>query len=610
MHEDDFPDTRDFAKILVVDDDQINLETITHTLEYYGHNVFPVEDGESALMAVSEFRPELIILDINMPGMSGLEVCQRLQTNPDTSKIPIIFLTGSKTDINKAFDLGGVDYIVKPFNTHEVLARVNVHVRISLLLNTLADTNSALEKITNSLEEKVKERTRELALSNQKLTQEVAERQKLQNKLEQLSRYDMTSSLLNRIAMEEQLDFKLLESQMLEDFTLFYLYIDVDQFKVINDTCGHAAGDQLIRNLAELLKQITTDEEVIARMGGDEFSIIYNSKNIDAAKKRAIKIRNAINEMHFDWEKEHLFINVSMGLVELNAEFQDANHIMSVAERLCFESKAQGGGELLIYEQEKETVRNNTRAVRWVPVIQQSIEQDKFTLFGQGIYTTSSSKRAKFEVLLRMQSSGSELIQPGQFIAIAEQYHLISAIDQKVLAKTCNLINQNPKFDGQLAVNISGESVYKASFVEQAYDTIQQSGVDASKLCFEINESAALTNLNATRRFIEKLKGLGCTFALDDFGTGTSSYGFLRDLDVQYVKIDGSFIHKIGSEKISRMMVESIVAIARENKMQVIAEAVETDTMLNVLKEIEVDYAQGFLLHKPEALENLLKVPH
>lgn len=610
MREDDFPDTRDFAKILVVDDDQINLETICHTLEYYGHNVCPVEDGETALMAVLDFQPDLIILDINMPGMNGLEVCKRLQTEPSTSKIPIIFLTGSKTDINKAFELGGVDYIVKPFNTHEVLARVNVHLRSSMLLNTLADTNAALEKITNSLEEKVKERTRELALSNQKLTEEIAERQKLQSKLEHLAKYDMTSSLLNRISMEEQLDFKLLESQMLEDFTLFYLYMDVDQFKVINDTCGHAAGDQLIRNLSELLKRVANNDEIVARMGGDEFSIIYNSTDLESAKRRAIDIRKAINDMHFDWEKEHLFVNVSMGLVELNGEFQDANHIMSVAERLCFESKSQGGGELLIYEQEKETVNNNTRAVRWVPVIQQAIEQDKFSLFGQGIYATQSQKSAKFEVLLRMQSSGAELIQPSQFINVAEQYHLISAIDHKVLEKTCQMIADFPNFNGELALNISGESVYKASFVDQAYDTIQKYGIDAKKLCFEINESSALTNINATRRFIEKLKQLGCKFALDDFGTGTSSYGFLRELDVQYVKIDGSFIHKIGSEKISRMMVESIVAIARENNMCVIAEAVETESMLKVLKEIDVDYAQGFLLHKPEALENLIKMPH
>ncbi|MCC2604175.1 two-component system response regulator [Planctobacterium marinum] len=610
MREEDFPDTRDFAKILVVDDDQINLETICHTLEYYGHNVFPVEDGETALMAVFEFQPDLIILDINMPGMNGLEVCKRLQTEPSTSKIPIIFLTGSKTDINKAFELGGVDYIVKPFNTHEVLARVNVHLRNSLLLNTLADTNAALEKITNSLEEKVKERTRELALSNQKLTEEIAERQKLQSKLEHLAKYDMTSSLLNRISMEEHLDFKLLESQMLEDFTLFYLYMDVDQFKVINDTCGHAAGDQLIRNLSALLKRIANNDEIVARMGGDEFSIIYNSPDIESATRRAVEIRKAINDMHFDWEKEHLFVNVSMGLVELNAEFQDANHIMSVAERLYFESKSQGGGELLIYEQEKETVNNNTRAVRWVPVIQQAIEQNKFSLFGQGIYATQKQQSAKFEVLLRMQSSGSELIQPSQFISIAEQYHLISAIDQKVLEKTCQMMADFPNFKGELALNISGESVYKASFVDQAYDTIQRYDIDASKLCFEINESSALTNLNATRRFIEKLKQLGCKFALDDFGTGTSSYGFLRELDVQYVKIDGSFIHKIGSEKISRMMVESIVAIARENNMSVIAEAVETESMLKVLKEIDVDYAQGFLLHKPEALENLIKMPH
>lgn len=615
MSEEDFPDTRDFAKILVVDDDQINLETIVHTLEYYGHQVFPVEDGESALMAVGEFRPDVIILDINMPGMNGLEVCERLQSESETSKIPIIFLTGSKTDINKAFELGGVDYIVKPFNTHEVLARVNVHVRISLLMNSLADTNSALEVLTDSLEEKVRERTRELAMMNHQLTSEINERQKLQTKLEQLSKYDMSSSLLNRISMEEQLELKLLESQMLEDFPLFYLYMDVDQFKVINDTCGHAAGDQLIRNLSELLRKIAADDEVLARMGGDEFSLIYTAKNSDVAKSRALLIRKAINDMHFDWEKEHLYINVSMGLVELTNEFQDANHIMSVAERLCFESKALGGGELLIYEQEKETVQSNTRAVRWVPVIQQAIENDRFVLFGQAIYSTPEvgakhlASCDKYEVLVRMQSSGNDLIQPTQFIPVAEQYHLISSIDQKVLESACKIIAENPTFDAQLALNISGESVYKTSFLEQAFGIVKDFGIPGHKICFEINESSALTNLTATKRFIEKMGSLGCEFALDDFGTGTSSYGFLRDLAVQYVKIDGSFIKNIGSEKISRMMVESIAAIANENEMQVIAEAVETDGMLKVLGEINIEFAQGFLLHRPQDFNQILQLP-
>lgn len=606
VQEDEFPDTRDFAKILVVDDDQINLETISHTLEYYGHQVFPVEDGESALMAVHDFQPNVIILDINMPGMNGLEVCERLQSHSSTSNIPIIFLTGSKTDINKAFDLGGVDYIIKPFNTHEVLARVNVHVRISLLLNTLASTNTALEQLTDSLEEKVRDRTRELAYSNKKLTEEIAERLKLQQKLEHLYKYDMTSSLLNRISMEEQLDYKLLESQMLDGFTLFYLYMDVDQFKVVNDTCGHAAGDQLIRNLSELLKQITNEEEVVARMGGDEFSVIYNSMDMEAAKKRAKSIQEAINEMHFDWEKEHLFINVSMGLVELNTEFQDANHIMSVAERLSFESKSQGGGELLVYDQEKETVRNNARAVRWVPIIQKAIENDHFELYGQAVYATTSKHIEKYEVLLRMRNNDNELVQPAQFIHIAEQYHLISAIDLKVLEKTCKLLADNPEFSHQLTLNISGESVYKASFVVEARNIIKKFGIDGSKICFDINELSALTNLNATRRFINQMSAVGCRFALDDFGTGTSSYGFLRDLAVQYVKIDGSFIQTIGSEKISRMMVESIAAIAKENNMQVIAEAVETESMLKVLEEIEVDFSQGFLLHKPESLDAII----
>ena len=310
--------------------------------------------------------------------------------------------------------------------------------------------------------------------------------------------------------------------------------------------------------------------------------------------------------MHFDWDTEHLFINVSMGLVELNTEFQDANHIMSVAERLSFESKSQGGGELLVYEQEKETVHNNTRAVRWVPVIQQAIENDRFVLFGQGIFGTNNKHVKKYEVLVRMRSGSNELIQPAQFINVAEQYHLISSIDLKVLEKTCELLAENPEFNHQLSLNISGESVYKSSFVEQARSIIKDFAIDGSKICFDVNELSALTNLNATRRFIDGMKSEGCRFALDDFGTGTSSYGFLRDLDVQYVKIDGSFIQTIGAEKISRMMVESIAAIAKENNMQVIAEAVETQSMMKVLEEIEVDFAQGFLLHRPDSLSSII----
>lgn len=341
-------------------------------------------------------------------------------------------------------------------------------------------------------------------------------------------------------------------------------------------------------------------------MGGDEFSIIFDGVNLETAKLRAISIKQAINDMHFKWGDELLTINVSMGLVELNNEFQDANHIMGVAERLCFESKSLGGGELLIYEQEKETVRTNAEVVSWVPVIQQAIENDRFVLYGQAVYSTIEKHLENYEVLVRMENSEGELIQPSDFIPIAEQYHLISTIDLKVLEKTCELLAYHPDFPHQLALNISGESVYKASFVDQACAIIKNFGINGRRLCFEINESSALTNLNATRRFIEKLRELGCYFALDDFGTGTSSYGFLRELDVQYIKIDGSFIHNIGSEKICRMMVESIAAIARENRIQVIAEAVETQAMLRVLQEIEIDFAQGFLLHTPEHIDSIV----
>lgn len=594
------------ASILVVDDDPISMTTICHALEQQGHSLNTAESGENALKVVASEHPDIILLDINMPGISGIEVCKYLKADPLTATTPIIFLTGSKDDLTEAFNAGGVDYILKPFNFKELIARVNVHAKIARLMGSLAKSNAALEALTDSLEEKVHQRTQELVLANDKLKSEMEEKLKLREQMEHLSKFDMATSLFNRIAMEEQLELKVLESQMLPESPLFYLFIDIDQLKLINDAFGHTAGDALISGVARLIKNKQQTSDIIARMGGDEFAIIFNQKSLKEAKARALLLQEHIRNMRFPWGKKSLHIDTSMGLVELTADFQDANHIMSVANRLCIKSKAQGGGELLIYENEKEEDNLKQREVRWVPVIQQALDNGSFELYGQGIFSLEQDKPARYEVLVRMQSSGDELIQPGQFIHIAERYHLINQIDKWVFQNAYETLKGLEDEEIQLCINVSGESFHKQSFLQFICDTLKTGDVDGSRFCFEITEQSVLSKIEESKEFISTLREFGCEFALDDFGTGTSSYGFLKDLDVQYVKIDGSFIQHVENEEISHMMVASIYSIAHENNIKVVAEAVEEQSILDTLREIKVEFAQGYLLHQPENLEALL----
>lgn len=599
----------DQSTVLVVDDDPISMTTISHALESEHYNILQASHGEDALRIISENIPDVILLDINMPGMSGLDVCKVLKATPETATIPIIFITASQKNLTEAFDAGAVDYVLKPFNIKEVIARVNVHASNARLMESIAQSNKALEALTNSLEAKVKERTNELTQANQKLKAEITQKQQLREQLEQLHKYDVITGMHNRIAMQELIDIKLLESQMLPEFPLFYLLVDIDQLKIINDSYGHNAGDKVILDLASLLKSKVRNNDSIARMGGDEFAIIFSEQDVSHAKKRAHLLQDAIKSTAFTCENLTLHINVSVGIVELTADFQDANHVMGVAEKLNYESKSQGGGEILIYENVKDLVQNNSKEIRWVPAIQQALEKDKFVLFAQGIYPLNQSKPERYEILVRMRTDDG-LALPPHFIPVAERYHLISQIDKWVFGQCFELLLSQPDNDVKLSINVSGESLHKESYLDYITNKLKEAPRLGRRFCFEVNETAALTNISDTERFIDTLGKFGCEFALDDFGTGTSSYGFLKTLNVQYVKIDGSFIQHIENEQISRMMVESIYSLAQENSMQVVAEAVETQATLETLRTIRIDYAQGYALQQPQELTNLLSLSH
>jgi diguanylate cyclase (GGDEF)-like protein len=592
------------ATILVVDVNAEDTHKICQLFERQGHRVLVSDSCEAALDTLETERPDLILLHIEMACMGGLACCRLLKAEPRFSNIPVVFLTNSSDEAEAAFAAGGVDYLVQPVRESELLARIDTHLSLAQLMLSLEASNAALAELNNNLELRIVERTRKLATANANLRKEVRERRLLQDRLDYLSKYDFVTRMFNRYSFRELLTRALSKLTSDRPQRYFLAYLDLDQFSVINDSCGHIAGDEFLRQLAEVLKSSLTEQDAICRMGGDEFALLFAAENEVMALERARLLTRLVEDFRFVWEDEVFQEGVSIGLLELDDSFNDADHLLGVAERTCFESKAKGGGEISVYNIAKNRLRHNDQQLRWVPLIQQALKNDEFFLVGQYIQDLSGGKPKKMEVLLRLGLVQDKVLPPGSFIPIAERYHLIAQIDKWVFSQ---VLQQQIKRGQvmQYSVNVSGESISKESFVDAIEALLVTSRFPGKYLCFEITETSAITDLDACRRFIERFKPYGCQFSLDDFGTGTSSYGFLRHLQVDYLKIDGIFVRDMEKDKVNRMLVESVTAIARELGIKVIAECVENAEVLSMLQEMGVDYAQGYFLHRPTRLNEL-----
>jgi diguanylate cyclase (GGDEF)-like protein len=590
------------STILVVDDDAVILSTLAKVLFDQGYQVLIAKSGEKALEVMNTTQPHLLLLDINMPGMSGIDLCNIISSKKKWANIPLLFLTSSDAQVETAFDSGGVDYILKPFKLPELLARIETHLKMASLVDSLEHASQELAIANHSLEAKVKERTKELINANTNLRKEINERRHLQDRIEYVSKFDFVTRLLNKSSMEDLLEYRLKPHN--NELTSFLAYLDIDQFKVINDTCGHVAGDELLRELAELIKNLIQDDDHLARMGGDEFALLFYSRSSSNALRKMSKLKAEIESFQFIWEEQNFQINISIGLVEIDDNFDGINHLISVSERTCFESKSKGGSEISLYHIKKYDIDRRKEQMRWVPIIQQALSEDDFFLCGQQLIDLSTNQCNKIEVLIRLRNPDESITPPGHFIPIAERYHLITAIDKWVLENT---LKQKHLFDQgfQLSINLSGESINKPSVINYLTNILEQSNIDGQQICFEITETSAFTNIKATKDFMESISAYGCKFSLDDFGTGTSSYGYLKSLPIDFLKIDGLFIRDLEKEKINQMMVKSITDIAHEMGIKVIAECVETEVVLSLLKSFGVDFVQGFHLHRPTPLTNI-----
>ncbi len=589
------------ATILAVDDEPSNLNIIAGYLKPLPVKLLVANSGEKALSITQSALPDVILMDIRMPGLSGIEVCRQLKSSPKTADIPVIFLTASESDVSESFAAGGVDYIVKPVKSEELVARVNTHLKIRKLVKSLAEANSLLEGVNESLEAKVQERTRELVTVNRNLRREVDERRRLQDKITYLSEHDFITRMLNRNAMESELELALDD---IEDTHHYLLFIDLDQFKVINDTCGHIAGDELLRQVADTLRATTDRQDICARMGGDEFAILFSCNDMGLAIAKTRSVKAALEQQEFSWQEEQFHHTVSVALVEIDNSIDSVSHLLSIAERTCYYSKIKGGGEISVFNASRELIEKSQKQAKQVPIIRQAIAENRLEMHAQRIISLHDEHEQKAEILVRMRNEDGTLKLPGQFIPVAERFHLIDSIDRWVLTHLCKWLNANPS-EVSFSVNLSGDFIAKDSASEFITGLLSEYQIKPGQLCFEITETSAIANIDTTVRMVNTLRQTGCEFALDDFGTGTSSYEYLKKLAVDYVKIDGMFVRDIEKDTINRKMVESIAAIASAKGIKVVAECVENEQAKAILTEIGVDYIQGFCEHRPEPLTQL-----
>lgn len=419
--------------------------------------------------------------------------------------------------------------------------------------------------------------------------------------------HDSLTGLINRYEFEIRLK-KLINTSIEKNTTHALLYLDLDAFKVVNDTCGHVAGDELLRQLPLLLNKQVRNNDTIARLGGDEFGMLLNDCEPEQALKIAEKILHAVQDFHFIWEEKKFRIGVSIGIIKIDNNSKNINHVMSMADAACYSAKDNGRNRVYVAKENDGEIANRHGQMQWVTTITKALEDDSFEFFYQPIVASDRviDPTVSIELLLRMRGEDGDLIPPGAFIPAAERYNLMIQIDRWVINHAFRWLSEHPEETTTLnkcAINLSGQSIGDESFLNFIITKIKEYNVNSEKICFEITETAAISNLVKATRFIHELKNLGCFFSLDDFGSGLSSFAYLKNLPVDFIKIDGMFVRDIAHDPIDKEMVRAITGIAQAMGKLTVAEFVENEAIKDVLREIGVDYLQGYAVAKPRSLK-------
>ena len=438
------------------------------------------------------------------------------------------------------------------------------------------------------------------------LLHDVTELRGLARQMSYQATHDALTGLVNRREFERRLE-EAIDSGQRGDGQHVLCYLDLDRFKLVNDTSGHLAGDSMLREVAKLLRDAVRDSDTVARLGGDEFGMLLIGCPLEKARQIADDVCRSVGDYRFVWKDRIFNIGVSIGLLEISRESGTLEELMAAADTACYVAKKQGSGRVAVYSARDEALARHSGEIQWLQRLQGALKENRFQLYHQIIVPTHGTDGGPaMEVLLRLRDENGQELPPAEFMRAAERYRLMGLVDRWVVQTTFAALGRGALLlqpDRSVAINISGQTLGDLQFLEFVVECLDSTGVSPAQICFEITESAVVANLEHARRFIGVLHGMGCQFALDDFGSGVGSFSNLKNLPLDYLKIDGSFIRNLARDTVNQAMVTAMIKLARTLNFKVIAEQVEDSAALEAARRMGVDYLQGYAIGRPQPLQ-------
>ena len=471
----------------------------------------------------------------------------------------------------------------------------------------LVPVNGSLERSVEISVTPLKSNGNDFILGLVLVMHDTSEMRGLTRQMSYQASHDALTGLVNRREFERRLR-EAMDAAQAGDVAHALCYLDLDRFKVVNDTCGHTAGDNMLREVATIIKDAVRDSDTAGRIGGDEFALLLVGCPLEKARQIADDVVRAVNDYRFVWKDKIFNIGVSIGLVEIGRGGGSIEDLMNSADSACYVAKKQGGVHVRVYSAREEANARHSGEIHWLQKLQGALRDNGFELYYQPIVHAHANveRGPALEVFVRLEAeNGQPSEPPGEFIRAAERYRLMPHVDRWVVQTVLSALGRGGMKlppGRSVAINISGQTLGDADFLEFVVDCFDHTGANPVDICFEVTESAVVANLDHVRRFIAVLHGMGCEFALDDFGSGLSSFSTLKTLPMDYLKIDGSFIANLAVDTVNQAMVGAMIELSRSLRFRIVAEQVEDQLSLDTVKQMGIDFVQGFIIARPQPL--------
>jgi diguanylate cyclase (GGDEF)-like protein len=593
-------------RLLIVDDISDNRSILKRRFERRGFDVTEAESGLIAIEMIENNPFDLVLLDVMMPGIDGMETLKRIRSRKSASALPVIMVTAKSESDNivDALEQGANDYVTKPVDFAVALARVNTQLSRRRAEQQVAAANEELRKANEDLERRVEERTHRLIDANQRLKEEIADREELQAKSQYLAYHDSLTGLGNRLLFKEQLD-EALKDVSVTPHPLAVLFLDLDGFKAVNDTLGHSVGDLLLKSIAAKLRDLLPSTDRIARLGGDEFAILQmSSPQPTSSTLLAEQIIEIVAHPH-NIDGHDVTVGASIGVAIARPGEMSTESLLKSADLAMYSAKSDGRGTYRIFDPQMDAVVQTRRSLE--RDMRTSLAQGGFELYYQPLVNLQTKRVTAFEALMRWNHRDRGAVPPSEFIPVAEDMGLIIQLGEWALRQACAEAADWPD-DIRVSVNLSPLQFSKGNLVATVVNALASSGLSASRLELEITESVLLEKSERNISILNQLRELGARISMDDFGTGYSSIGYLRSFPFDKIKIDQSFVRDLLFDEGSLAIVRAIASLGVSFGMTTTAEGVETEEQMRCLNLEGCVEVQGYLYSKPVPTSEIARV--